>query len=104
MDILHPLKVFARAPPLVSGGSDDLAVGEGDDPDVVLDRVLVAGQDMDGDVPFGELDIECVEIILADMVDLDVVPEYLVSGVDRHSGLVAEVAAGGTVPVVPNIP
>lgn len=91
MNILQPFKVLSSAQPLVSRGPDDLAVREGDDPDVILDGILVAGKDIDGDVPFGELHIEGVEVVLADMVDLDVVLEYLVRGVDRHSGLMAEV-------------
>ena len=91
MNIPHPLQITPVSLPLVSGGAYHLPVRERHDPDVVIHLILVARKDVDGDGPFRELDVESLRLFWTDVVDLDVVLEYLVRGVNRHPGLMAKV-------------
>ena len=93
MDILQPDQVALVFHGLVPRRSDNLPVRQGDDPDIVVDLALMAGQGIDIEFPLRVVDIEIPDLTVEpDMMDLRVILEDLVGRPDRHVTLMAQVA------------
>ena len=92
MDILQPDQVALVFHGLVPRRGYHFPVRKGDDPDIVVDLALMAGQGIDIEFPLRVVDIEIPDLTVEpDMMDLIVIFENLVSRIDRDIPLVAEI-------------
>ena len=92
MDILQPDQVALVFHGLVPRRGYHFPVRKGDDPDIVVDLALMAGQGIDIEFSLRMVDIEIPDLTVEpDMMDLRVILEVLVGRPDRHVTLMAQV-------------